>query len=48
MSAGEPSSTVATAELVSPASALRESYRSLVAEFLSNGETLVPFASRRS
>jgi len=43
MIARQPSSTVRTTELIRPTGALRESYLSLVADFLSNGEKLVPF-----
>ena len=43
MIARQPSSTVGTTEFIRPSGALRESYLSLVADFLSNGEKLVPF-----
>jgi predicted acetyltransferase len=43
MMAEESSSTVGNTEFVAPTIALRESYLGLVAEFLSNGEKLVPF-----
>jgi predicted acetyltransferase len=43
MMAGHSSWNLGTAALVSPTAALRESYRSLVAEFVAAGEKLVPF-----
>jgi predicted acetyltransferase len=43
MTAGDSSSKVGITELISPTAARRESYRSLVADFVAHGEKLVPF-----
>jgi len=43
MTAGDSSSKVRAAELICPTAALRASYRSLVADFVAEGEKLVPF-----